>query len=147
VCRVDEPPPIIHLAQFPCGYQHTQADEAMDESESILQTTWVDSSAMTSVSGVAPQARPKKVKAEHSLHKIMEACPNWCKALAYLRVYLRIYICCGRTDNPHLLTNADYGERRVELIRGIWPVSLERANIAVRDLETGRELFTSFHIY
>jgi hypothetical protein len=144
VGQADVPPPIIHLAQFPFRYQHVK--EAMDELESILQTTWIESSAMTSVSGVAQQVHSKKVKAEHSLHRIMEACPKWCKALAHLCVFLRILICCSHTDNPHLLTSANYAEHRLELIHSIWPKCLDRANIPSHDLETGGELFIAFHI-
>ncbi|KAG1739688.1 hypothetical protein EDB19DRAFT_1828695 [Suillus lakei] len=71
VARAHKPPTTIHLAQFPSGYHHT--DESVDGSGSILQTTWVDSSAMTSAAGICSgrQVRPKKIKAEHSLHKIM----------------------------------------------------------------------------
>ncbi|KAG2065470.1 hypothetical protein BDR04DRAFT_1121838 [Suillus decipiens] len=43
---------------FPLGYQH--AKELMDESELILQTTWVKLSAMTSTPGVRQQIHPKK---------------------------------------------------------------------------------------
>ncbi|KAG1865664.1 hypothetical protein C8R48DRAFT_672276 [Suillus tomentosus] len=136
VGQVDLPLTIIHLAQFPFGYQHLPEEEAIDELESVLQTTWVESSAMTSAPGVERQVRAKKVKAEHSLHRIMAACPNWCRSLAYLRIFMRIFISCGHSDNPHLLTNADYGERRLELIRSLWPGCLDRANIASHDLET-----------
>ncbi|KAG1824023.1 hypothetical protein EV424DRAFT_1538386 [Suillus variegatus] len=136
VGQVDQPSTIIHLVQFPLGYQHLPDEGAIDESESILQTTWVESSAMTSAPGVERQVHTKKVKAEHSLHRIMGACPNWCKSLAYLRIFLRIFISCGHSDNPHLLTNADYGERRLELIHSLWPGCLDRANITSHNLET-----------
>ncbi|KAG1832765.1 hypothetical protein EV424DRAFT_1533448 [Suillus variegatus] len=138
VARVDEPLTIIHLAQFPLGYQYIQADDLIDQLESILQITWIDSSAMTSAPGVVRPVLPKKkkVKAEHTLHEIMKTCPNWGRALAYLRVFLRIFICCGHTDNPHLLTNVNYGERRLELARSLWPRCLACANITIQDLET-----------
>ncbi|KAG1738144.1 uncharacterized protein EDB91DRAFT_1082898 [Suillus paluster] len=130
----NEPLTIVHLAQFPLGYQHN--DESMDDLESILQTTWIESSAMTSAPEVAQPVRSKKVKAAHSLHRIMEACPNWCKALAYLRVFLRMLICCGHSNNPHLLTNTNYAEHRFKLICNIWPQCLEHAKITSDDLET-----------
>ncbi|KAG2097513.1 uncharacterized protein F5147DRAFT_777964 [Suillus discolor] len=127
VAWVDKPLTIVHLAQFPLGYQYIQADDLIDELESILQTTWIDSSAMASAAGVVRSVRPKKkkVQAEHTLHGIMKTCPNWGRALAYLH-----------TDNPHLLTNVDYGERRLELARSLWPSCLNRANITIHDLET-----------
>ncbi|KAG1776267.1 hypothetical protein EV702DRAFT_1198287 [Suillus placidus] len=129
-----EPPTIIHFALFPSGYCHTA--ESIDGSESILQTTWVDSLVIASAVGSSGrQICPKKIKAEHSLHKIMAVCTNWGKALAYLRVYMRIAICCGHSDNPHLLTNVEYAERRLEFIRALWPQALERANVAPHDLE------------
>lgn len=148
MARVDEPLTIIHLAQFPLGYQYIQADDLIDQLELILQITWIDSSAMTSAPGVVRPVLPKKkkVKAEHTLHEIMKTCPNWGRALAYLRVFLRIFICCGHTDNPHLLTNVDYGEHRLELARSLWPRCLARANITIQDLETSRELVIVFHI-
>lgn len=146
MARPHEPPTIIHLAQFPSGYRHIDTAESIDGSESILQTTWVDSSVIASAVGSSRRPiRPKKLKAEHSLHKIMAVCRNWGKALAYLRVYLRIAICCGHSDNPHLLTNVEYAERRLEFIRALWPRALERAHIAPQDLEMGRELFSVSH--
>ncbi|KAG2737291.1 hypothetical protein P692DRAFT_20823839, partial [Suillus brevipes Sb2] len=136
MARPQEPPTIIHLAQFPSGYRHIDTAESIDGSESVLQTTWVDSSVIASAVGSGRRPiRPKKIKAEHSLHKIMAVCRNWGKALAYLRIYLRIAICCGHSDNPHLLTNVEYAERRLEFIRALWPRALERANIAPNDLE------------
>ncbi|KAG1899233.1 uncharacterized protein F5891DRAFT_981297 [Suillus fuscotomentosus] len=130
----NESPTMIHLAQFPSGYRHTEG--SVDGSDSILQTTWVESSAMTSIAGASGrQAHSKKLKAEHSLHRIMAVCPNWGRALAFLHVHLRIVICCGHSDNPHLLINAKYAECRVELIRSLWPKTLARANIASQDLE------------
>ncbi|KAG1770605.1 carboxyl transferase domain-containing protein [Suillus placidus] len=129
-----EPPTIIHFALFPSGYRHTA--ESIDGSESILQTTWVDSSVIASAVGSSGrQICPKKIKAEHSLHKIMAVCTNWGKALAYLCVYMRIAICCGHSDNPHLLTNVEYAERRLEFIQALWPQALECANVAPHDLE------------
>jgi hypothetical protein len=104
VAQAHEPPTIIHFALFPSGYHHT--DQLVDGSESILQTTWVDLSAMTSGVGISGrQVCPKRIKAEHSPHKMMVVCPNWGKVLAYLCVYLRITICCGHSNNPQLLTN------------------------------------------
>jgi hypothetical protein len=144
VGQADVSLPIIHLTQFPCGYQYVKG--AMDKLESILQSTWIELSAMTLVSGVMQQVCSKKVKAEHSFHRIMEVCPKWCKALAYLCVFLRILICCGHTNNSHLLISANYAECRLELIHSIWPKCLDHANILSHDLETGGELFIAFHI-
>jgi hypothetical protein len=130
MASADEPETVIHLAQHPSGYYvrvpELPAPELVPEVEnsvsgsSILPTTsWVESSVMASTTGTgtAMLARPKKLQAEHSLHKVMQTCPNWRKALAYLRVLLRIALCCGHSDNPHVLVNVDYAERRLELIR------------------------------
>ncbi|KAG1872224.1 hypothetical protein F4604DRAFT_1925836 [Suillus subluteus] len=90
----------------------------------------------TTGTGTVMLARPKKVQAEHSLHKVMQTCPNWRKALAYLCVLLRIALCCGHSNNPHVLVNIDYAEHRLELIHSCWPDCLVCANVAPEALET-----------
>ncbi|KAG1861316.1 hypothetical protein F4604DRAFT_1929911 [Suillus subluteus] len=105
---------------------------------SILPTTsWVESSVMVSTTRTKTVmlAHPKKVQAEHSLHKVMQTCPNWRKALACLCVLLRIALCLGHSDNPHVLINVDYAKRRLELICSCWPDCLVRANVAPEALE------------
>ncbi|KAG1868588.1 hypothetical protein F4604DRAFT_1927123 [Suillus subluteus] len=163
VASADEPETVIHLARHPSGYYVPVPElpapklvpapklpvpapkllvpevENSVSGSSILPTmSWVESSVMVSTTGTGTVmlARPKKVQAEHSLHKVMQTCPNWRKALAYLRVLLRIALCHGHSDNPHVLINVDYAKRRLELICSCWPDCLFRANIAPEALET-----------
>lgn len=70
----------------------------------------------------------------------MKTCPKWRKALAYLRLMIRIEICLGRTENPHLLVTSEYAERRCLLIRSIWPRCLIKADVISEELETGLQL-------
>ncbi|KAG1902265.1 uncharacterized protein F5891DRAFT_1186847 [Suillus fuscotomentosus] len=102
-----------------------------------LETAAKQTASRRYLPGVVRPVLPKKkkVKAEHTLHGIMKTCPNWGKSLAYLHVFLRIFICCGHTDNPHLLINVDYSECRLELTHSLWPSCLARANITIQDLE------------
>ncbi|KAG1793634.1 uncharacterized protein HD556DRAFT_1443421 [Suillus plorans] len=144
VAHVDEPETIIHLAQHPSGYYIPDVENSVSSSSILPPTSQFGSSVIASTTGTetgtgtgtAMLGRPKKVQAEHSLHQIMETCLNWHRALAYLRVQLRIAICCGHSDNPHVLVSIDYAERRLELIRSCWPDCLVRANVAPEALET-----------
>ncbi|KAG1742176.1 hypothetical protein EDB19DRAFT_1907642 [Suillus lakei] len=139
VAHTHEPETIIHFVEYPYGYYlpiPQGNDQSVDDS-SILQTTWIGSSAMISVAGTGTHRRCKKTElAEHSLHRVMETCPNWRKALAYLRILLRIAICRGHSDNPHILVTADYADRRRELLNSWWPKSLICANAMQENLET-----------
>ncbi|KAG1784370.1 uncharacterized protein HD556DRAFT_1451854 [Suillus plorans] len=116
VAREHEPETLIHFAQYPYGY-YLPSDQSVNGSESILQTTW-------------------KETARHSLQRIMTTCPNWRRGLAYLRILMRVHVCCGHSDNPHILVTADYADRRRELLRVCWPQALIRADVASENLET-----------
>ncbi|KAG1844758.1 hypothetical protein C8R48DRAFT_678364 [Suillus tomentosus] len=157
VAHTDEPETIIHLAQHPSGYYIPDVENSVSGSSFPPTTSQFGSSVIASTTGTetgtgtgtetetgtATLGRPKKVQAEHSLHQIMETCPSWRRALAYLRVQLRIAICCGHSDNPHVLVSIEYAEHRLELIRSCWPDCLVRANVAPETLETGQELHLS----
>ncbi|KAG1894029.1 uncharacterized protein F5891DRAFT_1195717 [Suillus fuscotomentosus] len=141
VARAHESEVKVHLTAYPFGnYVSVPGIDTSVDRLTIAQMTWIGSSAMTldtpHTTVGHQQPRPgKKVQAVHSLHQIMEMCLNWRRALAYLRMLLRIAICCGHCDNPHLLVNVDFSMRRLELIRSIWPECLLRANVASEDLE------------
>ncbi|KAG1899893.1 uncharacterized protein F5891DRAFT_1189372 [Suillus fuscotomentosus] len=144
VARAHEPEVKVNLVEYPFGYYVRVIPDvdASNNGSTILQTTWIGSSVMTlntpHTTGVQPH--PKKVSAAHSLHQIMEMCPNWRRVLALLRMLLRVAICCGRSDNPYLLVNVDFSARQLELIRSVWPECLLRANVTSESLETGQEL-------
>lgn len=147
VAHTHEPEVKVHLAVYPFGNYVSVVpgiDTSVDGS-TILQTTWISSLAMTfdtphTTMGHQQPRSSKKVLAAHSLHQIMEMCQSWCRALAYLHMLLRIAICCGCCDNPHLLVNMEFATHRLKLIRSIWPECLLRANVTSEDLETGQEL-------
>ncbi|KAG1779353.1 hypothetical protein EV702DRAFT_1195316 [Suillus placidus] len=144
VARAHEPEVKVYLVAYPFGNYIPDVDTSINGS-AIFQTTWIGLSVTTfdtpCSSVVHRQPRPrKKILAEHSLHQIMETCMNWRKALAYLHMLLRVAICYGRSDNPHLLVNVEFSTRRLELIRNIWPECLLHANVASGNLETGQEL-------
>ncbi|KAG1847482.1 hypothetical protein C8R48DRAFT_677579 [Suillus tomentosus] len=89
------------------GQGHSAQDSSVPLSW-MGSTANVMSAGPSSVSGTIPadaQARPKKkaAAAQLSLHEIMKACPKWRRALAYLRLMLRVVICLGQTESPHLL--------------------------------------------
>ncbi|KAG0697721.1 hypothetical protein DFH29DRAFT_878524 [Suillus ampliporus] len=80
VAHAHEPETIIHFTEYPYGHYLPllQDDNQSVDGSSILQTTWIGSSAMASVTGTTIHPpRKKRELAEHSLHKIMETCPNW----------------------------------------------------------------------
>ncbi|KAG1793768.1 hypothetical protein EV424DRAFT_1354101 [Suillus variegatus] len=143
VAHTHEPEVKVHLAVYPFGNYVSVVpgiDTSVDGS-TILQTTWISSLAMTfdtphTTMGHQQPRSSKKVLAAHSLHQIMEMCQSWCRALAYLHMLLRIAICCGCCDNPHLLVNMEFATHRLKLIRSIWPECLLRANVTSEDLET-----------
>ncbi|KAG1858312.1 hypothetical protein C8R48DRAFT_674356 [Suillus tomentosus] len=140
VAHAHEPEVKVNLVEYPFGYYVRVIPDvdASNNGSTILQTTWIGSSVMTlntpHTTGVQP--RPKKVSAAHSLHQIMEMCPNWRRVLALLRMLLRVAICCGHSDNPYLLVNVEFSARRLELIRSVWPECLLRANVTSESLET-----------
>ncbi|KAG1735472.1 hypothetical protein EDD22DRAFT_959925 [Suillus occidentalis] len=165
VAREHEVRTIIHHAAFPVGFYSTVPDVCFPTSEvdiaslsdtfghghsvqnSSMPVSWMGSVVNTvsagpsSVLGMKPtdtQAQPKKKAAsgQLSIHKIMKTCPKWRKALAYLRLMIRIEICLGRTENPHLLVTSEYAERRCLLIRSIWPRCLIKADVTSEELET-----------
>ncbi|KAG2097514.1 uncharacterized protein F5147DRAFT_777966 [Suillus discolor] len=144
MAHADEPKTIIHLAQHPSGYYVPEVENSVGSSSILPMTSQFGSSVIASTTGTetgtgtgtAMLGHPKKVQAEHSLHQIMETCLNWCRALAYLCVQLRIVICCGHSNNPHVLVSVDYAECRLELIRSCWPDCLVCANVASETLET-----------
>ncbi|KAG1851797.1 hypothetical protein C8R48DRAFT_777748 [Suillus tomentosus] len=136
VAREHEPETLIHFAQHPYGY-YLPTDQSVNDSESVLHTTWVGSSTIdSSVTGTRALPCIKKETARHSLQRIMTTCPNWRRGLAYLRILTRVNVCCGHSGNPHILVTADYADRRRELLRSCWPQALIRANIASENLET-----------
>ncbi|KAG2085235.1 uncharacterized protein F5147DRAFT_659588 [Suillus discolor] len=142
VARAHEPEVKVNLMGYPFGYYVAVIPDidASINGSTILQMTWMGSLVMmlgtphTTVVDKLP--RPKKILAAHSLHQIMEMCPNWHKVLAYLCMLLRVAICCGRTDNPYLLVNVEFSARRLEIIRSIWPECLLCANVTSENLET-----------
>ncbi|KAG1749278.1 hypothetical protein EDB19DRAFT_1825518 [Suillus lakei] len=115
VACAHEPEVKVYLTAYPFGNYIPDVEPSTNGS-TILQTMWIGSSVTTFDTPcsivVNQQPRPrKKILAEHSLHKIMEMRVNWRKALAYLRMLLRVAICCGHTDNPHLLINVEFSIR------------------------------------
>jgi hypothetical protein len=95
-------------------------------------------SSIPSAQAADTQAPSKKEVAAGvmNIHTIMKKCPKWRKALAYLRVMIRMVVCLGQAENPHLLVTSDYTECRGQLLISIWPQCLVRANVAAEEFET-----------
>ncbi|KAG1870967.1 hypothetical protein C8R48DRAFT_670557 [Suillus tomentosus] len=105
---------------------------------STINTVSAGPSNALNAKSIDTQAHSKKKVAAGALniHTIMKGCPKRRKALAYLCVMLRMVVCCGQAENPHLLVTSDYTECRGQLLCTIWPQCLVRANIDAQELET-----------
>lgn len=151
ICLVPEADSTIQLT-LPeidtASQSYAPSGQGCSVQDSPIPTSWMGSTVNTVSAGpssipgakAADTKAPSKKKAAAgvmNIHEIMKQCPKWRKALAYLRVMIRVVVCCGQAENPHLLVTSDYTERRGQLLITIWPQCLIRANVTAEELETG----------
>ncbi|KAG1789566.1 uncharacterized protein HD556DRAFT_1311325 [Suillus plorans] len=72
---------------------------------------------------------------DRSIQKIMKMHDHWRHPLAHRRVLIRIVICCGTTENPHLIVQKNEHNQRTEVIHQLWPLCLIRSNVNPSTLE------------
>ena len=80
-----------------------------------------------------------------TLQGIMTTYPKWRLVLAYLRLLIRLAICKGETENPHLITKAKT-EKKATFICHLFAQSLLRANTSTEELEQGQKLICVIHV-
>ncbi|KAG2756189.1 hypothetical protein P692DRAFT_20868714 [Suillus brevipes Sb2] len=150
LCLVPEADHMIQL-MLPeidtASQSYARSGQSHSVQDSTIPTSWMGSTVNTMSAGpssipgaqAADTQAPSKKKVAAgvmNIHTIMKKCPKWRKALAYLRVMIRMVVCLGQAENPHLLVTSDYTERRGQLLISIWPQCLVRANVAAEELET-----------
>jgi hypothetical protein len=111
-------------------------------SGSIVSSSIVDTSYRNSSARPARRGKDKAKKSEPTnkgtLKFIMNSYPNWGKALSHLRCMLRVAICRGDCPSLFLLVMSDYQAERAAVIHSVWPETLIRCNLQLKDLERGK---------
>lgn len=88
--------------------------------------------------------KPKEVIDTSTLQGIMIVYPKWQSVLTYLRLFIRVAILKGESENPHLITRASAARKQV-FINALFAESLVWANTTVEELETGQKLIHAIH--
>ncbi|KAG1840689.1 hypothetical protein C8R48DRAFT_679532 [Suillus tomentosus] len=157
---VDETNPlgctVVHLARYPTGYHKITDDDliafsdiftASGQGTSIYAQSRICSESANDIAAgpsnaaefqqnATTPAEPQAASAtDRSIQKVMKMHDNWRHPLAHLRVLIRIAICCGTTENPHLIVQKNERNQRTEVIHRLWPLCLIRSNVDPSTLE------------